>query len=75
LEETMTRSAARRPVQVQADKPPIPPPSPANSDGPVPPLAPAAGMSWQWRTVMFLWTTSFLFLLLYEWLTGLLKTL
>jgi hypothetical protein len=72
----MTRSAARRTSAVQAEKT-MSPASPATEHRPDDPLAmpaPATGMTWYWRLVMFLWTTSFIFLMLYEWLAGIVKS-
>jgi hypothetical protein len=68
----MTRPAARRTSHVTTDKTPPAPPAEVRPEGP-PPAGPASGLPWQWRLVVFLWTTSFAFLLLYEWLSGLLK--
>jgi hypothetical protein len=68
----MTRSVARRTDVVQAEK--SPPPIAAGvsaREGREPP--PAAGVPWYWRLALFLWSTSFVFLLLYEWLAGILK--
>jgi hypothetical protein len=71
----MTRSAARRPGAVQAEKsiPPAPPTSDAHADEPISSPQRASGVAWYWRLVLFLWATSFVGLLLYEWLSGLLK--
>jgi hypothetical protein len=71
----MTRSAARRHGAVQADKslPPAPPAFDHDRDDPY--AAPASSATpWYWRFVMFLWLTSFVFLLAYEWLAGILKS-
>ncbi len=68
----MTRSAARRSSDVQAEK--LLPPAPSDSGSGKPPeLLPASVVPWNWRLVMFLWATSYGFLLLYEWLAGILK--
>jgi len=71
----MTRSAARRPGAVQAEKsiPPAPPSSEAHADDPASSPVPASPIPWTWRIVLFLWATSFLCLLGYEWLSGILK--
>jgi hypothetical protein len=72
----MTRSAARRSGAVQSDKstsPAVPASGPAAKDSPT--SAPvSSGVPWFWRFVLFLWGTSFLFLLLYEWLAAILKS-
>lgn len=68
----MTRSAARRSSDVQAEKSLPPTPSLHSSGNSSEPL-PASEVPWTWRLVLFLWTTSFAFLLLYEWLAGILK--
>jgi hypothetical protein len=70
----MTRSAARRSGAVQSEKltPPTTPVSgPAAKEAPAPVWS---GVPWFWRFVLFLWGTSFLFLLLYEWLAAILKS-
>lgn len=71
----MTRSAARRHGAVQADKS-LPPAPPAFEHAPDDPYAaPAASNTpWYWRFVMFLWLTSFVILLMYEWLAGIFKS-
>lgn len=71
----MTRSAARRPHTVQADKSHTPA-SPAFDHAPEDTgSTPATATTpWYWRLVLFLWLTSFIFLLLYEWLAGILKS-
>jgi len=68
----MTRSTARRPGAVQAEKS-IPPAPTADASVGAPISAPASGVPWYWQLVMFLWITSFVGLLLYEWLAGLFK--
>jgi hypothetical protein len=68
----MTRSAARRSSDVQAEKSLPPAPSDHSSGNPSDPL-PASVVPWNWRLVLFFWATSFAFLLLYEWLAGILK--
>ena len=54
--------------------PPAPPATENRPDDRGSSPEPASGMTWYWRLVMFLWITSFAFLLLYEWLAGILKT-
>ena len=68
----MTRSAARRSSDVQAEKSLPPAPSAPSSGNPSEP-PPVSVVPWNWRLVLFLWATSFAFLLLYEWLAGILK--
>ena len=71
----MTRSAARRFGAVQVDKSLPPKPSSqgeANESSTAPPPS-SSGVAWYWRLAMFLWITSFAFLLLYEWLAGIIK--
>lgn len=70
----MTRSASRRTSDVQAEKSASPMHS-ATSSGNTPEPLPASTIPWYWRLALFLWATSFVFLLLYEWLAGLLKAL
>jgi hypothetical protein len=70
----MTRSAARRSSAVQAEKSVLPMPSAVNSSK-APEPAPASGVPWYWRLFLFLWATSFAFMLLYEWLAGIVKAL
>jgi len=70
----MNRPPPRRSSQVQPEKP-APPAQPA-AEGPPPgegPPGPAAvpRLHWGWRLAMFLWVTSFFFLLLYDVLSGL----
>jgi len=65
----MTRSAARRTSAVQAEKS-SPPMLSDNSSGPPQESLPASAIPWYWHLVLFLWATSFVFMLLYEWLTG-----
>jgi hypothetical protein len=68
----MTRSAAHRASAVQVEK--SPPPIPSNSgSGGAPATPPASSVPWYWRLALFLWATSFAFLLLYEWLAGIIK--
>ncbi len=69
----MTRSVAHRAHSVQLEKAS----SPTDTARPLNPTAPASrpasGAPWFWQIVMFLWITSFLGLLIYEWLAGLIK--
>jgi hypothetical protein len=70
----MTRSAARRTSAVQAEKSSLPMPSAASfNDTRQPP--PASAVPWYWRLFLFLWITSFAFMLLYEWLAGIVRAL
>ena len=71
----MNRPPPRRSSQVQPEKP-APPPPPA--EGPPPGEgAPAAAprLHWGWRLALFLWGTSFVFLLLYDVLAGIFRVL
>ena len=70
----MTRSAARRSSAVQAEKSVLPLPSGVNASK-APEPVPPSGVPWYWRLFLFLWLTSFAFMLLYEWLAGILKAL
>lgn len=54
--------------------PPAPPASEHRPDDPNLPPEPAPGTAWYWRFVWFLWITSFVFLFLYELLSGVLKS-
>jgi hypothetical protein len=68
----MTRSSAHRASAVQVEK--SPPPKPSNDgSGGAPAAPPASSVAWYWRLALFLWATSFAFLLLYEWLAGIIK--
>jgi hypothetical protein len=61
----MTRSAHRSSaVQVEKSPPPAPSDAPASSP---------SGVPWYWRLALFLWATSFAFLMLYELLAGIIK--
>jgi hypothetical protein len=63
----MNRPPPRRSSQVQPE-PPAPPAPPAEAppgEGPTGPAA-APRLHWGWRLALFLWVTSFLFLLLYD---------
>jgi hypothetical protein len=69
----MTRSARRTSaVQVEKSLPPAPPPEDGADDTLASP-PPGSGVPWYWRLALFLWATSFAFLLLYEWLAGIIK--
>ena len=68
----MTRSATRRGSAVQVEK--SPPTTPSKDDaGDSRQQLPSSLIPWYWRLALFLWVTSFAFLLLYEWLAGLIK--
>lgn len=71
----MTRRAIRRSSPIQAEKPlpSAPAASLPRSEEP-PPLDTAPGRTWNWRLVMFIWTTSFVLLFLYELLSALLRS-
>ena len=70
----MTRSAARRGAVQDAKSPPTLPISDSHpDDAQAPP--PASGVPWYWRFALFLWGTSYVFLMLYEWLAGIVKAL
>jgi hypothetical protein len=70
----MTRSAARRASAVQMEKSlPPGPPSEGDADDSLASPQSASGVAWYWRLALFLWGTSFAFLLLYEWLAGIIK--
>jgi hypothetical protein len=68
----MTRSAAHRASGVQVEKSLPPIPSNGGSGG-APATRPASSVPWYWRLALFLWATSFAFLLLYELLAGIIK--
>ncbi len=69
----MTRSVAHRAHSVQLEKasPTMETARPSNFGAPA--SRPTSGAPWFWQIVMFLWITSFLGLLIYEWLAGLIK--
>lgn len=70
----MTRSPARRASAVQINKSlPSEPSSEARTDDSPASQRSSPGVAWYWRLAMFLWVTSFAFLLLYEWLAGIIK--
>jgi hypothetical protein len=71
----MTRRAIRRTTPIQTEKPlpPAPTASVPRSEEP-PALEPVTGRTWNWRLVMFIWTTSFVLLFLYELLSALLRS-
>ncbi|MGH7226231.1 MAG: hypothetical protein ACRELF_23695 [Gemmataceae bacterium] len=71
----MTRSAARRTSAVQVDKspPPAPPDSGRGLDDPLAPSQTASSVPWYWRFALFVWGVSFMALLVYELLTGLIR--
>jgi hypothetical protein len=68
----MTRSATRRAGAVQVEKTPQPAPTKDNSKDSRQQL-PASLIPWSWRLALFLWCTSFVVLLLYEVLAGIIK--
>ena len=70
----MTRSTARRTSAVQAEKSLLPMPSGVSSSETREPL-PASAVPWYWRLFLFMWITSFGFMLLYEWLAGIVRAL
>jgi hypothetical protein len=74
----MTRPPPRRSSQVQPEKPA--PPAPPAAEGPPPgegPPPPAAvpRLHWGWHLALFLWVTSFVFLLLYDVLSGIFRVI
>jgi hypothetical protein len=70
----MNRPPPRRSSQVQPEKPATPaPPAEGPPPGEGPPPAPAPRLHWGWRLALFLWFTSFLFLLLYDVLSGIFR--
>jgi hypothetical protein len=68
----MTRSVAHRTHAVQLEKSSSPETARRTESSPPTPRAPSV-VPWYWQIVMFLWITSYLGLLLYEWLVGILK--
>jgi hypothetical protein len=70
----MTRSAARRTSAVSTEKPLLPLPSGVSSSDAREP-ARSSAIPWYWRLFLFLWVTSFAFMLLYEWLAGIIKAM
>jgi hypothetical protein len=70
----MTRSAARRTSAVQTEKALLPMPSVAGPSEMREP-SPKSAIPWYWRLFVFLWITSFGFMLAYEWLAGIMKAL
>ena len=68
----MTRPVARHPSAVQAEKSLLPIPSGVSSNDARESLS-AFTTPWYWRMALFLWVTSFVFLLLYELLAGIIK--
>jgi hypothetical protein len=70
----MNRPPPRRSSQVQPEKPAPPaPPAEGPPPGEGPPPAAAPRLHWGWRLALFLWFTSFLFLLLYDVLSGIFR--
>jgi hypothetical protein len=73
----MARSGPRRPAQGQQDKPEAPArqgEQPA-APGAAPPVPPSPPLHWGWHLALFLWATSFAFLLAYELLAAIIKAL
>ena len=72
----MARPESRRSTHVQPEKPAAPVVAAPEGEGagqvPVPP---PPRMHWGWRLIVFLWGSSFFFLLLYELLAFLLRAL
>ena len=68
----MNRPPPRPSTQVQSEKP-APPAPPA--EGPPRDEGPAPRLHWGWRLALFLWFTSFLFLLLYDVLSGIFRVI
>jgi hypothetical protein len=69
----MTRSAASRSSAVRTEKVAPSISSGVRSSEAREPSLPVSNVPWYWRLALFLWTTSFVFLLIYEWLAGILK--
>ncbi len=65
----MTRSSAQRSSAVQVEKSP---PSLPSDGGP--PSPPTSVVPWYWRLALFMWAVSYVCLLLYEWLAGIIKS-
>ena len=71
------RPPPRRSSQVQPEKPAPPAPpaeGPPPEEGPPPPAA-VPRLHWGWRLALFLWVTSFIFLLLYDVLAGVFRVI
>jgi hypothetical protein len=72
----MARSTPRRSAQAQQDRPSVPARGGEQpvTTGVITPTAPSAPpLHWGWRLALFLWATSFAFLLAYELLAALIK--
>ncbi len=71
----MARSAARQPASIQQGPPPpaVAPADPASVGSAEEPKA--AGLTLAWRVVLFIWASAFIFLLAYELLTTLVRSL
>ena len=68
----MARPASRRSAQGQQDRPQVPArqgEQPA-APGAAPPAPPPPPLHWGWHLALFLWATSFAFLLAYELLAA-----
>jgi hypothetical protein len=66
------RPPPQRSSQVQPEKP-APAAPPVEEKPPAPAAVPR--LHWGWRLALFLWATSFVFLLLYDVLSGLFRVL
>jgi hypothetical protein len=72
-EVAMTRPGSRRGEHVQTARPAGAESAAGPASSPSGAAAPRARMAWYWRLVLFLWTTSFIFLLIYELLSALFR--
>jgi hypothetical protein len=68
----MTRSVTRRLHPVQLEKASLTD-APRRADASSSSPRTGSAVPWYWQTVMFFWVTSFLGLLIYEWLAGIFK--
>ena len=68
----MTRSVTRRPQAVQLEKASLTD-APRRADASSSATRKDSAVPWYWQIVMFFWVTSFLGLLIYEWLAGIFK--
>ena len=71
----MTRHASRRPDPAQTARPASPPAAEGvpTANVPVTPSTAPQRVFWGWRLALFIWGTSFLFLLLLEFLSALFR--